>query len=94
MCQDELALKVQQLKAELVLFKGLMSNVSMRSKTHSQYTQTQPGLQHTGQEMIIQNYNYISYSASYHPELHVMLPCKKISVFNCTECALVVYFRS
>uniref|UniRef100_A0A673HM59 Intermediate filament family orphan 1-like n=2 Tax=Sinocyclocheilus rhinocerous TaxID=307959 RepID=A0A673HM59_9TELE len=25
-CQDELALKVQQLKAELVLFKGLMSN--------------------------------------------------------------------
>lgn len=27
-CQDELALRVQQLKAELVLFKGLMSNVS------------------------------------------------------------------
>lgn len=26
-CQDELALRVQQLKAELVLFKGLMSNV-------------------------------------------------------------------
>lgn len=28
MCQDELALRVEQLKAELVLFKGLMSNVS------------------------------------------------------------------
>ncbi|KAI9515378.1 Non-ous end joining factor iffo1 [Dissostichus eleginoides] len=27
-CQDELAVRVQQLKAELVLFKGLMSNVS------------------------------------------------------------------
>lgn len=27
-CQDELALRVQQLKGELVLFKGLMSNVS------------------------------------------------------------------
>ncbi len=27
-CQDELALRVKQLKAELVLFKGLMSNVS------------------------------------------------------------------
>lgn len=29
-CQDELALRVQQLKAELVLFKGLMSNVRRR----------------------------------------------------------------
>lgn len=28
MCQDEMALRVDQLKAELVLFKGLMSNVS------------------------------------------------------------------
>lgn len=28
MCQDELGLRVEQLKAELVLFKGLMSNVS------------------------------------------------------------------
>jgi len=27
-CQDELAVRVQQLKAELVLFKGLMSSVS------------------------------------------------------------------
>lgn len=27
-CQDELALRVKQLKADLVLFKGLMSNVS------------------------------------------------------------------
>lgn len=27
-CQEELALKVEQLKAELVVFKGLMSNVS------------------------------------------------------------------
>lgn len=27
-CQDELALRVKQLKAELVLFKGLVSNVS------------------------------------------------------------------
>lgn len=32
-CQDELALKVQQLKAELVLFKGLMSNVSVKCET-------------------------------------------------------------
>lgn len=31
-CQDELALRVQQLKAELVLFKGLMSNVSTTSQ--------------------------------------------------------------
>lgn len=28
-CQDELALRVKQLKAELVLFKGLVSNVSL-----------------------------------------------------------------
>lgn len=28
MCQDELALRVKQLKTELVLFKGLVSNVS------------------------------------------------------------------
>lgn len=27
-CQEELAMKVEQLKAELVVFKGLMSNVS------------------------------------------------------------------
>lgn len=32
-CQDELALRVQQLKAELVLFKGLMSNVSRVQNT-------------------------------------------------------------
>ena len=31
-CQDELALRVQQLKAELVLFKGLMCNVSAKKK--------------------------------------------------------------
>lgn len=30
-CQDELALRVKQLKAELVLFKGLVSNVSQKS---------------------------------------------------------------
>lgn len=30
-CQEELAMKVQQLKAELVVFKGLMSNVSAAS---------------------------------------------------------------
>lgn len=30
-CQDELALRVKQLKAELVLFKGLVSNVSLYS---------------------------------------------------------------
>ncbi|XP_065117449.1 non-homologous end joining factor IFFO1 isoform X1 [Paramisgurnus dabryanus] len=34
-CQDELDLKVQQLKAELVLFKGLMSNVSNLSELDS-----------------------------------------------------------
>lgn len=28
-CQEELAMKVEQLKAELVVFKGLMSNVSV-----------------------------------------------------------------
>lgn len=28
-CQDELALRVKQLKTELVLFKGLVSNVSL-----------------------------------------------------------------
>lgn len=28
MCQDKLALQVKQLKAELIVFKGLMSNVS------------------------------------------------------------------
>lgn len=39
-CQDELALRVQQLKAELVLFKGLMSNVSaVQSRTHHTYSQ-------------------------------------------------------
>lgn len=30
MYQDELALRVKQLKAELVLFKGLVSNVSLK----------------------------------------------------------------
>lgn len=30
-CQEELAMKVEQLKAELVVFKGLMSNVSPQS---------------------------------------------------------------
>lgn len=40
-CQDELALRVQQLKAELVLFKGLMSNVSRHpSNTDALITHT------------------------------------------------------
>lgn len=30
-CQEELAMKVEQLKAELVVFKGLMSNVSLQA---------------------------------------------------------------
>lgn len=34
-CQEELAMKVEKLKAELVVFKGLMSNVSMLFPRHA-----------------------------------------------------------
>lgn len=40
-CQDELALRVKQLKAELVLFKGLVSNVSLFQAVDTKYQRWQ-----------------------------------------------------